>query len=86
MPIYEYQCVDCSHAFETMQKFSDEPIKVCPKCSGKNVSKLISQSSFTLKGGGWFKSGYSSCEKKEEVKAKADEAGTKPPCSGCPSC
>lgn len=86
MPIYEYQCADCSHAFETMQKFSDEPIKVCPKCSGKNVSKLISQSSFVLKGGGWFKSAGASCEKKEEVKAKADEAGAKPPCSGCPSC
>ena len=42
MPIYEYKCSNCSHEFEKIQKISEEPIKECPKCNKKSVSKLIS--------------------------------------------
>ncbi len=58
MPIYEYRCPDCGHEFETMQRMSEDPIKVCPECSAENVSKLISRTSFVLKGGGWYKDHY----------------------------
>ncbi len=58
MPIYEYLCKGCSEHFERFQKISDEPISKCPKC-GKKVKRLISQTSFTLKGDGWYKDGYS---------------------------
>ena len=57
MPIYEYKCSDCSNEFETIQKFSDEPLTECPKCKGK-VEKLVSKSSFQLKGSGWYSDGY----------------------------
>lgn len=58
MPIYEYACPDCGHKFDEIQKFADDPITVCPKCAMTNVRKLISQTSFILKGGGWYKDHY----------------------------
>ncbi len=59
MPIYEYQCKACKHTFELFQKISDKPEGKCPKC-GEPASRIISQTSFSLKGGGWYKDGYSS--------------------------
>jgi len=58
MPIYEYRCPDCGHTFDVMQKFSDAPVTVCPSCAAGNVKKLISATSFVLKGGGWYKDHY----------------------------
>ncbi len=58
MPIYEYQCPDCGHPFEVLQKFTDDPVTTCPKCNQGNVKKLISQTSFVLKGGGWYNDHY----------------------------
>jgi putative FmdB family regulatory protein len=58
MPIYEYACAACGHQFEEWQKMSDKPVRVCPKCKAKKVSKLISQTSFKLKGGGWYSDLY----------------------------
>jgi putative FmdB family regulatory protein len=60
MPIYEYECQACGHRFEEWQKMADEPIKVCPKCKKRKVEKLISQTSFHLKGGGWYSDLYAS--------------------------
>ncbi len=57
MPIYEYHCDACGHEFELIQSFSDKPQKKCLKC-GKPVRKLISQSSFHLKGTGWYVTDY----------------------------
>lgn len=58
MPLYEYQCTKCGEIEEAIQKFSDPPLTTCRHCSGK-LNKLISQSSFHLKGTGWYASGYS---------------------------
>ena len=52
MPIYEYACGACGHRFEEWQKMSDKPIRTCPKCKAKKVERLISATSFHLKGGG----------------------------------
>ena len=59
MPIYEYHCVKCKKDHEIIQKFSDPLLSVCPNCKGK-LEKKISNSSFQLKGEGWYKDGYSS--------------------------
>jgi putative FmdB family regulatory protein len=58
MPIYEYACGACGHRFEEWQKMSDKPVRTCPKCKAKKVEKLISHTSFTLKGGGWYSDLY----------------------------
>lgn len=58
MPIYEYECTKCGNHEEVIQRFSDKPIAKCAQCSGKLV-KLVSQSSFHLKGTGWYVTDYS---------------------------
>jgi putative FmdB family regulatory protein len=57
MPIYEYRCRKCGREIEVMQKFSDPPLQRCKKCRGR-LDKLISRTSFQLKGGGWYAQGY----------------------------
>lgn len=57
MPIYEYSCSNCREKFEFMQKITDEPIRHCPKCSGE-LKKLVSNTSFVLKGTGWYVTDY----------------------------
>ena len=59
MPIYEYECSKCGHQEEVWQKFSDTPLTKCEFCNGK-VRKLISQSTFHLKGTGWYVTDYDS--------------------------
>jgi len=59
MPVYEYECNGCQKVFEVQQRIADAPVSVCPDCGG-TVRKLISMSSFQLKGGGWYTDGYSS--------------------------
>ena len=59
MPIYEYECEKCGHLTEAWQKFSDPPLEKCDRCGGK-VKKLISQSTFHLKGTGWYVTDYAS--------------------------
>jgi putative FmdB family regulatory protein len=60
MPVYEYACSACGHEFEEWQKMSDPPVRTCPKCKKKKVERLISQTAFQLKGGGWYADLYSS--------------------------
>ena len=67
MPTYEYECEKCGE-FEEVQSIHDEPLTTCPMVipfSGPDftlceapVKRLISKTSFILKGGGWFKDGY----------------------------
>jgi putative FmdB family regulatory protein len=76
MPIYEYKCPDCGHTFDAMQKMSDAPITVCPKCEAGHVKKLISATSFVLKGSGWYKDHYGLKSGAEGAKPAAE--GAKP--------
>lgn len=75
MPIYEYECQSCGHRFEEWQKMSDKPVKVCPKCKARKVEKLISHTSFQLKGGGWYSDLYSS--QKPGSSDKSEKSGDK---------
>lgn len=86
MPIYEYRCDRCGKEFEAWQRFSDAPIEKCESCGG-HASKLISQSSFILKGSGWYVTDYgnkhtsSTCGTKSSSKESASSdtvTSTKP--------
>ncbi|MDR3568254.1 MAG: zinc ribbon domain-containing protein [Syntrophobacteraceae bacterium] len=57
MPIYEYECLKCGKTTEAMQRFSDAPLSQCGECSGQ-LRKLISMSTFHLKGSGWYTTDY----------------------------
>lgn len=69
MPIYEFICESCGERMERMQKVHDPPPAACQECGGK-MARVVSASSFHLKGGGWYKDLYSSSPKKD---AKKDE-------------
>ena len=89
MPIYEYKCQKCG-TFETTQKITDKPLGKCPTCKGK-IKKLISNTSFQLKGTGWYVTDYarkgqngesksgngskSSSESKSESKSESPSSG-----------
>ncbi len=57
MPIYEYKCRKCGKQFEAFQGITDPELKSCKFCKGK-VNKLVSVSSFSLKGSGWYATDY----------------------------
>lgn len=83
MPIYEYECTKCGKVVEVMQKFSDPPLTECEACHG-SLRKLISMSTFHLKGSGWYVTDYArkgstspsptSGKKKEEGKGSSSSS------------
>jgi putative FmdB family regulatory protein len=82
MPIYEYQCKKCGQ-FEIMQKITERSLTRCPTCQSK-VTKLMSNTSFQLKGSGWYitdygrkgaKGGETSKESKSEAKSESKTEG-----------
>jgi putative FmdB family regulatory protein len=90
VPIYEYECTKCGEVFEAFQKITDEPLSECKFCKSP-VEKLISQSSFQLKGSGWYLTDYArksssgpsdkpktseSSEKKADTKASTGTKST----------
>lgn len=54
MPIYEYRCQACGHQLEEIQKVSDSALTNCPACGKAKLQRLISHTSFHLKGSGWY--------------------------------
>ena len=68
MPTYEYGCESCG-TFEVTQRITDKPLRRCPTCKGK-VAKLISSTSFQLKGSGWYVTDYAGKKDGSETKAK----------------
>ncbi|HEX5083515.1 MAG TPA: FmdB family zinc ribbon protein [Blastocatellia bacterium] len=73
MPIYEYTCEKCGRHLEVMQKMSDKPLSRCPECKGK-LEKIFSQTSFQLKGSGWYVSDYTNRGKAEKKAEKSDKS------------
>ncbi len=77
MPIYEYQCQECSHQMEALQKISDAPLTDCPACSKPTLGKLISAPGFRLAGSGWYETDFKTGAKKNLAGDNAGSAGNK---------
>ena len=73
MPIYEYKCRKCGKQFEIVQGIADDVVKECKFCKG-TVDKLISLSSFQLKGSGWYATDYGG--KKPSVSESMEETSS----------
>lgn len=71
MPIYEYECLDCSKQHELIVRHNDNPLTVCPACGGQ-MKKLISKSTFVLKGTGWYVTDYAAKDKDSTGKIEKD--------------
>ncbi|WAM30143.1 MULTISPECIES: FmdB family zinc ribbon protein [Myxococcus] len=64
MPIYEYSCQSCGKMIDVLQKISDPAPATCGGCGAEgSMTKVVSRSSFVLKGGGWYSDLYSSTKK-----------------------
>jgi putative FmdB family regulatory protein len=57
VPIYEYTCDGCDEITEALQKISESPLTTCENCGG-SLTKKISNSTFILKGTGWYVTDY----------------------------
>ena len=57
MPIYEYKCSKCGKTFEALRPVSAKPATACVHCGGR-AKKIVSRSSFLLKGSGWYVTDY----------------------------
>jgi putative FmdB family regulatory protein len=81
MPTYGYRCTSCGHQFETIQKMSDEPLKVCPECQGK-LTKVLYPTGVIFKGSGFYTTDYKASGKDHSGNgsgpASASQADSKP--------
>ena len=73
MPIYEYECPKCG-VMEVSQRITEDPLAKCPQCKRRKVKKLISNTSFQLKGSGWYVTDYGG-KKTGDSAAAGDSAG-----------
>ncbi|TBV81482.1 MAG: zinc ribbon domain-containing protein [Desulfobulbaceae bacterium] len=88
MPIYEYKCQSCQKITEARQSIVDTPLATCSHCQGR-LNKVISQTSFQLKGGGWYSDGYCGANGGQSCAAKCPAAAATPQASAAaaaPSC
>jgi putative FmdB family regulatory protein len=83
MPFYEYRCKACGHELEMMQRITEEPQRKCPSCGGQ-LNRLISNTSFILKGTGWYATDYakkstsSPPQKESKEKSKSKDSKSSP--------
>lgn len=73
MPLYEYACRKCGHAFEALQKGSDGPLRKCPECGALQLKKLVSAPSFHLKGGGWYETDFKNAKRGQLTESGDDK-------------
>jgi putative FmdB family regulatory protein len=74
MPFYEYQCKNCGHELEAMQKVSESPLKKCPHCGKSQLQRLMSAPVFRLKGGGWYETDFKGDKDNQRNLAERPEA------------
>ena len=81
MPTYQYACTSCGEQLEAVQRFSDDPLTVCPACGGA-LRKVFSPVGIVFKGSGFYrtdsrKSTIPSGDKNSGDKNSGDKSGDK---------
>ena len=73
MPIYAFECADCGHQFDRLQKLSDPDPTVCPECGLEHVRRQLTAPSFRLAGAGWYETDFKKDgDKKRNLVDKGD--------------
>jgi putative FmdB family regulatory protein len=79
VPTYVYGCQECGAQFEQFQRFSDEPLTICPRCQG-SIRRIFQPVGIVFKGGGWYvtdsrsNNSAATAATKSEAKAGGDDA------------
>lgn len=76
MPIYEYECQQCGHTLDALEKISDSPQRKCPECGRLKLKRLVSAPKFRLKGEGWYETDFKS-ENKRNLADSGNESAPK---------
>ena len=76
MPFYEYQCQECDHRVEALQKMSDDPLVYCPDCNAPSLKRLISAAAFRLKGTGWYETDFKDSKKSSDKSSGQSSAAS----------
>jgi putative FmdB family regulatory protein len=58
MPIYAFQCAECGHSFDRLQKMSDPDPETCPSCGAHQVKRQLTAPAFRLSGSGWYETDF----------------------------
>lgn len=74
MPIYQYQCADCGHQMEALQKMSDPKLTDCPACGASSLKKQVTAAAFKLKGTGWYETDFKNSGAKPKVTQSGSDA------------
>jgi putative FmdB family regulatory protein len=88
LPLYEYRCTQCGHAFEKIQSFSATPESVCPECGGP-LERPLTAPALQFKGAGWYVNDYApktsgGAGKAGDGAASAPATGNKPTSEATP--
>jgi len=75
MPIYAYKCCSCEHELDVLQKITDAPLTICPRCGQASFAKQLTAAGFQLKGSGWYVTDFKNPAASDaKPAAKAEEA------------
>lgn len=75
MPIYQYQCDQCQHELEALQKMSDPKLVDCPECDSPSLRKQVTAAAFKLKGTGWYETDFKNSGAKPSSTDKKSTGG-----------
>jgi putative FmdB family regulatory protein len=76
VPIYEYQCEDCGHKFEVLQKIADALLTDCPTCKQPRLRKMVTAAAFRLKGGGWYETDFKDKKSQKNIQGTDSASST----------
>ena len=77
MPIYQYQCTECGHSMEALQKMADPKLTDCPACKSPALKKQVTAAAFKLKGSGWYETDFKNSGAKPKAATESKDAKPK---------
>jgi putative FmdB family regulatory protein len=82
MPIYAFQCDQCGHTFDRLQKLSDPDPETCPSCGAAAIRRQVTAPSFRLAGGGWYETDFKKDGDKKRNLTEGTSGAPKPAAGG----
>lgn len=75
MPIYAFECTQCGHSFDRLQKLSDPDPDTCPNCGAHAIKRQLTAPAFRLSGSGWYETDFKKDGDKKRNLTEGGESG-----------